>query len=85
MSQAQEADSENNLKGVHSIKVLRESTMNEDLNESLPPPPTKTSTTTSLLENQGEDHYSPVEIMDEDSLQEKVKEFKMKAKENTET
>jgi hypothetical protein len=77
-TQEPQQDNENNLKGVHSIKVLRESIMNEDLNEALPPPPT-TTTTTSLSaqsENQGENHYSPEKIMDEDSLQEKVKEFK---------
>jgi hypothetical protein len=57
--------------------------MNEDFNEVLPLPPT--TTTTSLSENQGKNHYSPDKIMDEDSLQEKVKEFKMKALENAET
>ncbi len=85
-NQEQGPTNENNLKGVHSIKVLQESTINEDLNLALPPPPT-TTTTTSLAVNQGENHnhYSPDEIMDEDSLQQKVKEFKIKAKENAET
>ncbi len=54
-NQKQGPNNENILKGVHSIKVLRESTINEDLNEALPPPPT-TTTKTSLAENQGENH-----------------------------
>jgi hypothetical protein len=83
-NEEQDPDNENKVKGVHSIKVLRESTINEDFNEALPPPPT-TKTLTSLAENQGENHYSPDEIMDENSLQQKVKEFKIKAKENAET
>jgi hypothetical protein len=74
------------LKGVHSIKILREVNINQDLNEPLPPPPqADTLSLISQPENQGENTYAPEKVLDEDSLLEKIKEFKMKAKGDAET
>jgi hypothetical protein len=69
-------------RGVHSIKALREHTMNSSMNEALPPPP---FTSSSQPENQGENHLIREEILNEDSLLEKIKEFKQQAEVNAET
>jgi hypothetical protein len=69
------------VKGVHSIKVLRESTLNESMNEALPLPP---QTSHSQLENQGESP-SLQKILDADSFLEKINKFKEKTKEDAET
>ncbi len=81
-----EKEDTQHLKGVHSIKVLRDSTINQDLNEPLPPlPQADTQSPISQPDNQGENTYAPEKVLDEDSLLEKIKEFKMKAKEDAET
>jgi hypothetical protein len=69
------------LQGVHSVKVLRDHNINQSMNEALPPPPS----TTSQPANQGENVYEPETILDEDSLLEKIKELKQKAKESGES
>jgi hypothetical protein len=60
------------LQGVHSVKVLRDNSMNQSMNEALPPPPN----TTPQPANQGEKLYEPDKILDDDSLLEKTKELK---------
>jgi hypothetical protein len=67
---------EQELTGVHSIKILRESSMNDSMNESLPPPQTKTYDPSSQSENQGEEIYIPNTYLDEDSLMEKMSQLK---------
>ncbi len=57
-------DKEQEITGVHSIKILRESQLQPSLNEALPKP-TYQSRESSQLENQGENLNS---ILDEDSL-----------------
>jgi hypothetical protein len=69
------------LQGVHSVKVLRDHSINQSMNEALPPPPI----TTSQPANQGGNVYEPDKILDEDSLQEKIKELKQQAKESGES
>jgi len=69
------------VNGVHSIKVLRDSNLNQNLNEDLPQPPINTS----QPENQGENLYEPEKFLDEDSLLEKINEYKEKAKDNAES
>ncbi len=69
------------VQGVHSIKVLRDSNLNQSLKEDLPQPPSNTS----QPQNQGENRYEPEKFLDEDSLLEKIKEFKEQAKDNAES
>jgi hypothetical protein len=61
----QEGDEE--VTGVHSIKVLRESQMNEDMCESLPNPPPE-FLISPKPGNQGENLYNEYQVLDEDSL-----------------
>ena len=70
------------IKEVRSVKVLREATINASMNEALPKPD---PTFASQPENQGENSLNPEAIMDEDSLLEKIKSYKDKAKEEGET
>ena len=68
------------VKGVHSIKVLRNSEINKDLWEPLPrPPPAFILPPTPG--NQGENLYHG-EVLDEDSLREAIRKIKEKAKTN---
>jgi hypothetical protein len=76
----QEVD-ERQVQGVHSVKVLRDSNLNQSLNEDLPQPPINPS----QPENQGENIYEPEKVLDEDSLLEKNKVLKQRAKENAES
>ncbi len=78
----QQADGEGDIRGVHSVKVLRDYKMNRNLNEALPPTPFKNS---SQPENPGENLYEPEKILDDDSLLEKINALKQRAKENAET
>jgi hypothetical protein len=67
------------VKGVHSIKVLRNSQLNKDLSEPLPSPPPAFILPTPG--NQGENLYHG-EVLDEDSLREAIRKIKEKAKTN---
>ncbi len=67
--------------GVHSIKVLRDSHMHPSLNEALPKPTTLSPLVpSSQPENQRENLDS---ILDNDSLLEKIEEFKKLANEKS--
>jgi hypothetical protein len=73
------------VKGVHSVKVLRDSTINDSMNEALPKTPL---TYHSQLENQGESLQSLQmrdKLLDEDSLLEKLISLKEKAKVEADT
>ena len=76
-----ENDKEQEITGVHSIKILRESQLQPSLNEALPKP-TSQSHESSQLENQGENLNS---ILDEDSLLEKIEEIRRINKEKAES
>jgi hypothetical protein len=76
----QEVD-DREVQGVHSVKVLRDSSLNQSLNENLPKPPINPS----QPENQGENLYEPEKILDEDSLLEKINELKLRAKDVAES
>jgi hypothetical protein len=70
-SKQPEQEEEADIDGVHSVKILREASINASTNEVLPPPPL---------------HFSQLEnFLDDDSLQEKIKEFKKKPQENAES
>jgi hypothetical protein len=78
--QVQDVAYEEGIQGVHSVKVLRESRMNEDMNEPLPqPPPDMNVGESSQPENQGENLYNEEHLLDEDSLLEKLKAIREKA------
>jgi hypothetical protein len=82
-----EGDNEE-VHGVHSVKVLRDAQRNQSLNEALPSPPsTLVPDLSPQPENQGESLYipEPESYMDEDSLLEKIKEIKEKAKKDSES
>lgn len=65
---ANQQHEEDKIRSVHSVKVLRESSLNDSLNEALPP---------SHPENQGESLvFEPDSNLDEDSLTEKIREIK---------
>jgi hypothetical protein len=68
------------LKGVHSVKVLRESRLNSSMNEPLPPPLHKKPDLSSSPENQGEDLYIPEMYLDENSLLKKINQNKSQTK-----
>ena len=65
-----------NIKGVHSIKVLRDYELNSDLNEALPQPPLEFSLSPPQSENQGENSPQLGSFMDDDSLLEKIRQYK---------
>jgi hypothetical protein len=80
-------ESDEEVHGVHSVKVLKDGQRNQSLNETLPSPPPSlapdlSSELSSQSENQGENPYIPESecYMDEDSLLEKIKQIKEKAK-----
>jgi len=77
------SEEDKTLTGVHSIKVLRESTMNQSMNEALPSPPTLNHDPPSHPENPGEEIYIPYEYLDEDSLMEKIQQRKTQSKEKS--
>jgi hypothetical protein len=84
-SERLEAD-DDKLEGVHSIKVLRQSKMNQSMNEALPRPPlSMKADPASQPENQGE--YIPEQevLLDEDSLLEKIDQHKKYNKEELRT
>jgi hypothetical protein len=60
------------VKGVHSIKVLRNYALNSNFNEALP----QLSLSPSQSENQGENSPQLESFMDEDSLLEKIRQHK---------
>ncbi len=64
------------VKGVHSIKVLRDDALNSNFNEALPQPPLDLSSSPSQSENQGENSPQLESFMDEDSLLEKIRQHK---------
>ena len=64
------------VKGVHSIKVLRDFELNSNFNEPLPQPPLDLSSSPSQPENQGENSPQLGSFMDEDSLLEKIRQHK---------
>jgi len=71
-NQLQQGEQEK-IQCVPSVKVLRESDLHDSLNDALPPAPA------SQPGNQGESSaYEPEEILDEDSLLEKIAEFKLR-------
>ena len=71
------------ITGVHSIKVLRESQLQPSFNEALPSPPSLSiHEPSSPPENQGENLNS---ILDDDSLREKIEEIKRINKEKAES
>jgi hypothetical protein len=73
------------IEGVHSIKVLRESKVNESMNHTLPPPPvTMMEDPSSQSGNQGESINIPGHL-DEDSLLEKIVQHKKMDKEELRT
>ena len=76
------SDTDDKIRSVHSVKVLRDSDINASLNEALPPPPTlDPDKPSSHSENLGEKLVLPgLAILDEDSLMEKIKEIKSKNK-----
>jgi hypothetical protein len=70
-SQVKEADHEERIGAVHSIKVLRDHKSNESVNEALP---------SYQSRNLGEESR-----LDEDSLLAKIQEFKQQAKDNADS
>jgi hypothetical protein len=64
------------VKGVHSIKVLRDCELNSNFNEALPQPPLDLSSSPSQSANQGENSPQLESFMDEDSLLEKIRQHK---------
>jgi hypothetical protein len=72
------------VKGVHSIKVIRDSQISKEMLEPLPNPPPE------FLQppnpgNQGENLYHGEQVLDEDSLLEAIRKIKDKAKTNGES
>jgi hypothetical protein len=84
-SERLEAD-DDKLEGVHSIKVLRQSKMSQSMNEALPRPPlSMTADPASQPENQGEKIPEQEDLLDEDSLLEKIDQHKKYNKEDLRT
>jgi hypothetical protein len=72
------------IEGVHSIKVLREAKMNQSMNHALPPPPLNMmADSASQQGNQGEKEQE--DLLDEDSLLEKIDQHKKFDKEELRT
>jgi hypothetical protein len=74
------------IEGVHSIKVLRKSQMNQSMNHDLPPTPfTMMADSSSQQGNQGENIPDQNALHDEDSLLEKIDQHKKLDKEELRT
>jgi hypothetical protein len=67
---------EDTVKGVHSIKILRDYALNSHFNEALPQPPFELSLSSSQHENQGENSPQPENFMNNDSILEKIRQHK---------
>jgi hypothetical protein len=74
-------DENDEIHGVHSVKVLKDAQRNQSMNEILPSPsPAFAPDLTSQPENQGENLYIPesASYMDDDSLLEKISRSRRK-------